>query len=238
MSLEQLFGSLNITPEMARIVGLWVSVLLTVAVLSYLLGNNGLYRFAQYLFAGTVAGYAGALAWAQVLWPRIQLLIGDPLTFWRVALFMLLGLLLLARGVRSLSPLANVPLALLFGVGAGLALVGALRGTIWPQIRTAMGAPTQAVAVQTPGGEIAALVIMALCTILALSAFHHRSPAKGDSGWIHRFVGGLGAVGRVLIWILFGVIIAGAAITFFLALQGRVEFLFDAWRDLLPNMGF
>ena len=43
--------------------------LLTVMVLSYLVRDNPMFRVATYLFVGVASGYAGAIAWHNVLEP-------------------------------------------------------------------------------------------------------------------------------------------------------------------------
>jgi len=57
------------------LVGTITAALLTVMVLSYLLGDNIFFRFAVYLFIGVTAGYAGSIAWHNVIWPGLI----DPL---------------------------------------------------------------------------------------------------------------------------------------------------------------
>ncbi|MBI4732607.1 MAG: hypothetical protein HY781_10900 [Chloroflexi bacterium] len=53
------------------------SFLLTLMVLSYLIGDNPAFRVAIYLFIGVSAGYAAAVAWNQVLMPRLFLPIAE-----------------------------------------------------------------------------------------------------------------------------------------------------------------
>ncbi len=125
-------------PGLAQIIGIWVAALLTLAVLSYIMGQNVLFRLAEHLFVGIAAGYAAALAWNQVLWPRVLLLWQEPDTYWYYGVFFVLGALLLARGIRALSPLANLPLGVILGTGAALALGGALTGSLVPQLRAAI----------------------------------------------------------------------------------------------------
>jgi len=54
---------------------IWTAVgfLLTVCVLSYLFGDNPLFRLATSLFVGVAAGYAAVLLIYQVLLPRLVL---------------------------------------------------------------------------------------------------------------------------------------------------------------------
>jgi len=129
-----------VLPEgsLAQTLGLWVAALLTLGVLSYLVGDNPVFRLTQYLFVGVSAGYAAALAWTYVLAPRLAELIRDPGSAWPQAIALALGALMLTRAWKPLSPLARLPLALLLGVGAAVAIGGALRGTLVPQVAASM----------------------------------------------------------------------------------------------------
>ncbi len=46
------------------------SFLLTLMILSYLIGDNPAFRVAVYIFVGVSAGYVAAVAWWQVLYPK------------------------------------------------------------------------------------------------------------------------------------------------------------------------
>ena len=52
---------------------LWtlIAFFLTILVLSYVLGDNGLFRFIMMVFVGISAGYAAVLIYYQVLLPRL-----------------------------------------------------------------------------------------------------------------------------------------------------------------------
>ena len=52
-------------------IGTIVAALLTIMVLSYLLGDNPLFRVATHIFVGVAAGYAGAVAWDSVIRPNL-----------------------------------------------------------------------------------------------------------------------------------------------------------------------
>jgi hypothetical protein len=236
-ALSQLAPSLAGWLEM---LGVWVAAILTLAVLSYVVGDNPVFRLAEYLFVGVAAGYAASLAWSLVLWPRLQLLIAEPGAHWHYALFFALGILLFVRGIRPLAPLANLPLALMVGTGAGLALGGALTGSLVPQLRAAVIPVAPA---SYGGGAIgwaraldAALLVLG--TIAVLSAFHYTAQGQGPLGALgNRLLRGVGSAGRGLITFAFGVLIAGAALTFFAVLRSRIDFLFYDWALRFINMG-
>lgn len=222
-------------PNTAQVLGIWVAALLTLATLSYIFGENGLFRIAEHLFVGIAAGYAAALAWNHVLAPRLFLLIADPFAHWHYGIFIVLGLLLLARGVRPLSVLGNIPLSILFGTGAALALGGALAGTLVPQL----GATIRSVAPGDYGGGLLGwayaidALLLVFGTVATLATFHYAARGQGSFNAI-----GDGAmrilqqVGNKFILVAFGALFAGAILTFFAVLQSRIFFLLVEWLRL------
>jgi hypothetical protein len=143
---------------------------------------------------------------------------------------LVLGLLLLPRfGRQRGSYWANFPLAILFGVGAALALVGALRGTLLPQL-------FDTVRLRGLTGNLGSQIgtaVLAMLTILTLLTFTYTLPAKqaqpGGEGRLRRSFRGLG---RVLILLTFGVFFAATVTTYIYALVGQV----DAIRDWLTAL--
>jgi len=198
-----------------------VAALLTLLVFSRLIGDNPAFRFAQYLFVGVSLGYAFVVVYHQVLRPNVAGLaasLDNPtLLGLRLAPF-LLGLLLLARvtGRQSASWLANIPLALLFGVGAALAIGGALVGTLMPQMLDT---------VRPDGTDPLALIgaaLLLLGVVLTLCYFYFTAPRATPAG---RLLAGAAAAGRWLLMIAFGFFFAGGVVTYLAALNGRLEFL-------------
>ncbi len=128
------------------------AVILTLMVLSRIIGDNPLFRIAQYLFVGISLGLAFVVAYHQVLRPAISGVVGgQPDALMLYGLPLILSVLLLSRITRrqEWSWLANIPLALVFGVGAALAVGGAVAGTLAPQIldtaRPLTGSPAEIV---------------------------------------------------------------------------------------------
>ncbi|MEE8120716.1 MAG: hypothetical protein V3T55_04265, partial [Anaerolineales bacterium] len=48
-----------------------VAAFVTVMILSYAIGDNVLFRVATYLFIGIASGFAGAIAWDNVVKPTL-----------------------------------------------------------------------------------------------------------------------------------------------------------------------
>jgi hypothetical protein len=203
------------------LIGGLVAVILTLLVFSRLLGDNPAFRVAQYLFVGVSLGYAFVVVYHQVLRPNALALLAsstDPTLLGLRLAPWLLGLLLLTRLTRrqNLSWLANLPLALLFGVGTALAIGGALVGTLTPQLldtaRPLAGDPMQVVGA----------VLLVLGVILTLCYFYFTVPRETAGG---RVVAVGAAMGRWLLMVAFGFFLAGSLLTYLTALNARLEFI-------------
>lgn len=220
--------------DLPQTVGVWIAALLTLAVLSFIVGDNPAFRVAQYLFVGVAAGYAASLAWTSVLWPRLRLLLTDPVVYWHYGVFFILGLLLLARGSRHIAALASLPLGVLFGTGAALALGGTLTGSLVPQVRAAIVSVSPA---DYGGGLLGwayALdaLLLVLGTIAVFAAFHFTARGKG-----RRLLTAFGGAGRALIMVTFGALLAGALLSFFSILNSRLAFLLNDWLGAYLGVG-
>lgn len=204
-----------------------IAVVLTLMVLSRILGDNPIFRAAQYIFVGASLGLAFVVSYHQVLRPAaLSLASGSSTSLMLYGVPLALGVLLLPRiaGGQGLSWLANIPLALVFGVGAALAVGGAILGTLLPQIidtaRPLQGDPAQVVGV----------LVLALGTIITLSAFYYTAPAGTGSG---RIVAGAALVGHWLLMVAFGFFFAGALQTYLSALTERLGFVVSVIRGML-----
>ena len=112
-----------------------ISFLLTLMILSYLVGDNPAFRVAIYIFVGVSAGYVAAVTWWQWLYPKLVLpLLSGNLTGRLLSLTaLLLGIFLLMKLSKRTSALGDPVMAFLVGVSAAVAVGGAIFGTIIPQ---------------------------------------------------------------------------------------------------------
>jgi hypothetical protein len=205
-----------------------VEVVLTLMVFSRLLGDNPAFRIVQYLFVGVSLGYAFVVAYHQVLRPSAVVAMGAlnaPLSLGGLALPFLLGILLLARvsGRQQISWVANLPLALVFGVGAALALGGALVGTLMPQLRDS------ARPLSTDPAQAVGAVLLMIGVVLTLCYFYFTVPRTTAVG---RAVAIGARLGRWLLMIAFGFFLAGGLLTYITALNERLAFIVGWVRSL------
>lgn len=215
--------------------GVWLAAILTLLVLSYLIRDTFLFRLAQCLLVGTAIGFGSAVVLRSVVWDRLLVpLLDDAIFFWRNSwpLFipLVLGLLLLTKLSPTSGGLGNVSLGYLFGVGAALAIGGALNGALMPQLRaTVMAFPP------TSGLENWVNSILILVgTLGALLAFQF---TKGfNSGPLRAYsalASAWGRVGTTFIMVAFGAIFANMVTARVSTLVGQLYFLLHDWLGVI-----
>jgi hypothetical protein len=201
----------------------WIAVALTLIVLSRALGDNPLFRFSQYLFVGLALGYTATVVINEVLVERIDgaMQQGDPVGFVFLAAPVVLGLLLWTRlGNQNMSWLANIPLALLFGVAAALALGGTILGTLLPQLDNSLFSVNELSS--APLEVMIGRVVVLVGIILVLMSFRFTRQSGKQPQAVER---GIGRLGRWWLLISLGVVFAGALLTYQSALIDRIQFV-------------
>jgi len=208
----------------------WIAAILTLMVYSYLLADNPLYRLAQHVFVGSSVGYAAVVVIHNVL--RLRLadpLLDDPRANWPYLVPLLLGLLLMTKTRGGLAWLGNSSMAFLFGVGAALAIGGALLGSLLPQIQ----ASWVPVWPRTAGGTSAAVnnILLVVGTIGTLSYFYftmgvRKGPVSTAARWGS-------SLGRWVILITLGAIFGNRVMAYLSLLIERLYFLLGDWLGLL-----
>ena len=212
-----------------------ISFIFTVVILSYLIGDNPLFRAAIYIFVGISAGYVAAVAWNQVILPLLIRPIWSGAAFsdpWQAALLLvpLVGSgLLLTKVSPRLSGFGQLPMAFLVGVGAAVTIGGAVLGTLLPQIYATFGGFDVNLAVSrgiNPAFMILNGVLILLGVIGTLAYFHYGAQQKADGSVKRNFlVEILTWIGRVYISITFGVLFAGVYMAALTALIERMDSL-------------
>lgn len=211
---------------------LWIGLafLLTLLAFSYLLGDNFLFRLVTYLFVGVSAGYVFVLVLFQVVIPRLITPLktygwAELLVF--VAVPLVLSALLLTKISPRLAGLGTLPMAYLVGVGAAVAVGGAVFGTITGQV---VGMGEEVARSQSPLDFIGGLIVLvgAICTLVYFQ-FSAKSPDPSQPGGPARRgvpVESLARIGQVFIGITLGALFAGVYASALTALMERIGFLF------------
>jgi len=235
---------------MLDLIGPVLAFSLTLAVLSYLIGDNPLYRLAIHIFVGATAGYAAIVAWSNVIYPLMVVPIfstetlGNLLAFNTLALTqlispaggLLLGLLLLLKS-RSIA-LGSVATAFMVGVGAAIAIGGAVTGTLFPQINATSLSLLPFDAGGFNGVTLIENLIIIVGTLTTLMYFYYsaRRNADGLSGRMAGLLRPLKFVGEVFIGLTFGVLYAGAMVASLALFSERMLALIDIASLLMTRL--
>jgi hypothetical protein len=221
-------------PQLDSSIGLVVAFVLTLMVFSYIFGDNPLYRLAQHVLVGVVAGYAIVVAYHSVLRPRlVEPLATDPTGNALLIIPILLSILLIMKSRRSLSWWGNTAMAYLFGVGAALAVGGALIGSLATQVQASWNVLQLGDYPMSDALNIVSAIIITLGATGVLMYFYYYAPAEGAP---RRPLTALrlawGRVGRWFILVALGAIFANLMVARLSLLIGRIRFLLDtltAW---------
>ncbi len=234
-------------PALLSDAGLWIGLLLTLALFSLLLGDNALARVAQHLLVGAGLGYAALLAVQYVISMRLlaPLAQGRWLTH---SAPLLLGLLLLAAGIEriaaqgrahtpqsaartALQTAGVLPIALLLGVGIAAGVVGVVQGTLLPQAVAAMlgaaGRTMNGAAAPSNGLPVwvgALTLLLTTATLLSLTLDRPRQvdplprPLRGLLlAWLW--------IGERALWVATGVLLARLFASRLTLLVDRLDYL-------------
>ncbi len=199
-------------------IGLIVGLVLTVFIYSYVFGDNFLYRLAVHVLVGVSAAYAAVIVTRQVILPTVERVIDDPSSPESLLWFVPIGILILLYLTRRWT--GNGAVAFMLGVGAAVALVGAIQGTLIPQVAAVSEQPL------FKGQD----VVTAVLTISTLMTFQFTRQINVQQP---RWQTAVSQVGRGVIMITFGALYAGILNSSFLLLSERLYTITEQVKTLI-----
>jgi len=199
--------------------GAVLAALLTLFILSYLMGDNPLYRLAASLFVGLTAGYTVVIAWSNVIAPQMVAPLWnapDNPDLYRTLLAVIsfiLAITLVLKLFASTTRPASCVTALMVGVGVAVAVGGSIVGTLIPQTNAALIPLWPAQATPNLLEYIVEAVCMVVGTVATLWFFYYGARARpGLPAERPAWVKTLAPIGEVFLGTTFGVIYAGAIV--------------------------
>lgn len=114
------------------IAGAWIAIFLTMAILSFLYGDNPFYKLAEHLFIGVSIGYIVVVQIKNNLWNHLT-----DFHAWDVVPFVLVAMMFVKLVSRKLGWLARFPLAFVVALYAGQSVTGLVGSDLGDQIKTA-----------------------------------------------------------------------------------------------------
>ena len=224
-----------------RTIGLWVAAFFTLAVFSFLFGDNPIYKVAESVLVGVSAAYWIVVAFWDVLVPN---LIGkiSPTTvqawampglsgpdaardLWYLVPFVL-GIMLLWRLAPAGAWISRWPLAFIIGSFAGLQMMAFLHGDFLAQIRnTILPVIVMNQGAFDPSASFKNLLIVGGLlsgVVYFFFSFEHKG-----------IIGGTAKVGIWFLMITFGAAFGYTVMGRIALLAIRIEFLLDDWLWLI-----
>ena len=247
--------------DTADLIASFVASVLTIMVLSYLIGDNPLFKIAMHLLIGVAAGYVGAVAVHNVLIPGlIEPILDaisdtgfagllDPELIVSVIVPLVLVVLLFLKVAPATARYGTVSMVLLVGVSAAVIVGGAITGTLVPLTLDSMDSLNPSVVNQLTGEsgiERMLNVIIVLVGTLTTLFYFRFTVRKTDVETPFAIVGGVKVpgpltvfkgVGKGFIAVTFGVMYAGAVAATLIVLAERVQFIWDTLTGMIDSIG-
>lgn len=210
-----------------------ISFALTLLVFSYLLGDNILFRLAVAVFVGLTAAFTTIVIYESVFVPLLISISNDvnlvregggfdPAQISGNTYILLtssiFALALLLKPFAGLKTLTNLALAFLIAVGAAIAVVGALTGTLIPLAIDTAQAQVGSVL------EIVNTLVMVVGVVTSLLYFQYLARRDRTGDIVRGPVGSaISSIGRVFIAIALGAIYGTAILTSLTILTGHLS---------------
>jgi hypothetical protein len=208
-----------------EISGLIVGFLLTIFVYSFVVKDNPMYRLAVHILVGVSAGFAGVVVVNQVLIPVAESIISqddnNQLVLWVIPI--ILAVLLLAKLFPRFAWIGNSSMAVLIAVGSAVGLVGAILGTLIPQITATY-----------ESGLVT--IVVALLTVCVLAYFHFTGRLTNENdvelpAWYQYIT----LTGKFVMTIALAGVFAGLFSTTLVLLSERFGFYFESFRNIFTG---
>ena len=201
------------------ILGIWLLVIMTLSILSYLYGDNPFYKAAEHIFVGVSAGYVFAITWWDQVWPNLfgrlfPKYVDKGFEFEPTYIIpLILGIFMLLRLIPSIAWLARISIAYIVGMAAGLKFIVYLNSNVLLQIKNS------SINFNGTGFEIFNQIIILIGVISGLVYFFFSKEHTGTIGKISK-------IGIYFLMIKFGA-------SFGFAVMGRVSLLIGRFEDLI-----
>jgi hypothetical protein len=213
-----------------EILGIWIAAFLTLCIYSFLYRDNPFYRFAEHLFIGLAVGYGIVITVHQGLipfaWNPLQQAVTGEASRWGLLnlIPICIGLLFFARLLPGHSWLIRYPLAILIGVGSGIAIPNVLQADIFAQTHGTLTPFSQIGMLST--FEIFGAIFMVIGVISTLTYFFFSVEHRGP-------IAGISKIGIAFLMIGFGSAFGNTVMGRVALLIQRVDFLLNDWLGTL-----
>jgi len=209
-----------------QIISVWIAGGLTLCILSFLYGDNPVYKFAEHLYIGFSASY-----WLIYVWYfTIKQMVINPMVAREPGSLMLIiplffGLLMFSRWLpERYSWISRWSIAFTVGIGAGIITIGQIQGLLLPQLRATL--------LPLATGDWKTNINNFLIVIGTVSTLTYFYFSRKETGMMSKF----SRVGIVFIMVAFGAAFGYTVMARVSLLIGRMVFLFGNWFHIVEPL--
>jgi hypothetical protein len=197
--------------------GVWLAAFFTLAIYSFLYGDNPVFKFSEHLFVGLAAAHVAVMGW-ESMYDRAwaNLMKGE---IWYLGTI-IGGIMLLTRWFKPIAWISRIPLGFMMGVAAGFSARSAIDTQFWRQIQSSV-----AMKLNTTNNILYVFIVI---TTLAYFLF-----AFNEKSGFGRGLRGVGLVGQYAMMIAFGASLGATIMARLSLVIARLDFLFRTWLGLL-----
>jgi len=201
-------------------IGVIIAGILTLAIYTFLYKDNPIYRAAESLLIGLAMGYVLVIYWQTAFMDRIFLPLLNENDWW-VLIPLILGLPMFSRFSRKYSWLSRIPIALMIGAGAGVAIPAMLYARTLKQISASI-AP---LITESGGFNFEALVVI-VGLLSTLTYFYFSREHKG-------IIGKVAKLGTYFLMLFFGATFGYTVMSRMSTFIGRIDFLLSDFLHII-----
>ncbi len=191
-----------------------IAAILTLAIYSFLYRDNPFYKTAEHILLGVSVGYFVVITISNTIIPKliIPLFVDGELIYMIPAL---LGLAMLLRVTKQFSYFSRIPLALIIGVGAGIAIPAYMQAHLIAQMKATM----------LPLSNISNIIII-IAVLSVLAYFFFSKKHEGAFGVTAK-------MGIYFLMVFFGSTFGYTVMARISLLIGRMQFLLGDWLGII-----
>jgi hypothetical protein len=197
--------------------GVWLAAFFTLAIYSFLYGDNPVYKFSEHLFVGLAAAHVAVMGWESMYGRAWTNLMKGEIWYLGTIIG---GVMLLTRWFKPIAWISRIPLGFMMGVAAGFSARSAIDSQFWRQIQSSV-----AMKLTTVNNLLYVLIVV---TTLAYFLF-----AFNEKSGFGRGLRGVGLVGQYMMMIAFGASLGATIMARLSLVIARLDFLFRTWLGVL-----
>ena len=205
------------------VLGIWLGVIVTFAIFSFLYKDNPFYKVAEQIFVGLSAGYWFVYTIYFILIPNLfDPLINDFAGNWIKLIPAVLGIMMLMRLLPKTGWVSRFPIALVIGTTSGVFFLRYLKSDVINQLTATMMNPFT-------GGDwvvVIGQIMLVVGTLTGVIYFYFSKKHEGAFGATAK-------VGIYFLMISFGAAFGYTAMARISLLIGRLQFLLGDWLGII-----